>query len=62
MYFHAKFRALGLKNNCDIANIKLFGLVWYGMVKSDLVWFGFELYGACVLSRCSSMQNVEFLA
>ena len=32
-------------------------LVWIG-----LVWFNFEWYGAWILSRCSSLQNFEFLA
>ena len=50
------------QNNCVIANCKLFGQIWYGLVWLGLVWFGYELYGAWVLYKCSSMQNVELLA
>ena len=39
-----------------------FKFIWFGLVWLSLVWFGFELYGAWVLYRCSSMQNVELLA
>ena len=31
------------------------------LVLLSLVWFGFEWYGVWVLSRCSSMQNLEIL-
>ena len=41
---------------------QLFKVIWFGLVWLSLVWFGFELYGAWVLYRCSSMQNVELLA
>ena len=34
---------------------------WFGLVWLSLVWFGFELHGAWVLSRCISMQNFELL-
>ena len=40
-----------------MANIWKFGLVWFGMVM-----FGFKWYGTWVMSRCSYMQNFEFLA
>ena len=36
--------------------------IWFGLVRLGLVWFGFERYGAWVLSRCSSMLNFELLA
>ena len=39
-----------------------FKVIWFGLVWLSLIWFGFELYGAWVLYRYSSMQNVELLA
>ena len=39
-----------------------FKVIWFGFLWLSLVWFGFELYGAWELYRCSSMQNAELLA
>ena len=47
MKFHAKFRAPGLKNNRVRDDLRIFGLVWYSMVRSGLVWNG-VVHGYCL--------------
>ena len=37
-------------------------VIWFGLVWLGLVWFDFEWYGTWVMSRCTYMQNFEFLA
>ena len=61
MFLHEKFGAPRLKNNKVKDNLRIFALVWFGMVSLGLVWFGLEWCGRWILSRCNSIQSLELL-
>ena len=47
----------GLKNNCVIANLKLFGLVFYGQVWFDLV-LNYMVHGNCIdVVQCEILNS-----